>query len=140
MTAFDRIEKGLTFEQEQWLCEVIDNWYLELRGILDPDTLGPAKEKLKDRICRWHQAYTKKDVAYLVQGEVEDVDAVTVRYIYYVGTDYDKALERYEDLDEAELIFNEKASLERWIDGSLGKLLREKRLVHRIEESEIDEE
>ena len=39
-------------EQEDWLCEVIGDWYLHWKGIIGPgEMLGFAKEKLKQIIC-----------------------------------------------------------------------------------------
>lgn len=44
-----------TIEQEEWLCEAIDHWYLEWKVKMTSGrtshNLGVAKEQLKDILC-----------------------------------------------------------------------------------------
>lgn len=47
----------LTYEQENYICELIDDWYLEwkekitVKGQPDLHRLGMAKEMLKLKVC-----------------------------------------------------------------------------------------
>jgi hypothetical protein len=76
-TMNNKIKVKFTEEQQDYLCEVIGEWYLKWKGKITPNhqphSLGIAKEELKAMICGYyHNDFLEKMLDITDDGEQQD--------------------------------------------------------------------